>query len=66
MVNILQTTLTFFKNIFWIVIKILLRFVPNGPFGNKLVLVQVMAWCQPGHKPLPKPIITQSNVAYMC
>ena len=66
MANILQTTLTFFKNILLIVIKILLKFVPNGSFGNKLVLVQVMAWCKPGHKPLPKPIITQSNVAYMC
>ena len=41
------------------------KFVPEGPIDNKSALVQVMAWCQTGAKPLPKPIMTQFNDAYM-
>ena len=29
-----------------------LKLVPNGPVDNIPALVQVMAWCQPGDKPL--------------
>ena len=36
-----------------ILIRISLKFVPNGPIDNKSSLFQVMAWCQPGDKPSP-------------
>ena len=31
----------------WILIKISLKFVPNGPSSNIPALVQIMAWCRP-------------------
>ena len=39
----------------WIPIKISLKFVPQGPINNIPVLVQIMAWCQPGDKQLSGP-----------
>ena len=30
-----------------------------GPIDDKLALVSVMVWHQPGGKPLPKPMMTQ-------
>ena len=46
-------------------IKISLKFFLKGPIGNKSELVQVMAWCQTGDKPLPEPMLTQFTDAYM-
>ena len=51
-----------FKHIFlneniWILIKISLKFVPNGPINNIPALVQIMAWRQPGAKPLSEPMM---------
>ena len=46
-------------------IKISLKFVPKSPIDNKPALVQVMAWCRSGDKPLPEPMITQFTDAYM-
>ena len=60
-----------FKCIFWnenhrIPIWISLKFVPSrSPIGNKPALVQVMAWCRTGDKPLPEPMLTQFTNAYM-
>ena len=34
-------------------------FVLKGSIDNKLVLIQIMAWCQPGDKPLPGPVMSQ-------
>ena len=53
---------TFFKCIFlnenvWISIKISLKFVPKGPINNVPTLVQIMAWCRPGDKPLSEPMM---------
>ena len=45
-------------------IQISLKFVPNGPIDNKSALVRVMAWHQPGHKPLEAMMI-QFTDAYM-
>ena len=42
-----------------ILIQISLKFVPRSPVGNKPALVQVMAWRQPGDKPLPGPLLIQ-------
>ena len=39
---------------FWIFIKILLKFVSKGPTHKRSALVQVRVWCQTGDKPLPK------------
>ena len=42
----------FFNENVWISINISLKFVPRGPINNIPTLVQVMAWCRPGDKPL--------------
>ena len=47
-----------FPEMFCISIKISLNFVPRGPIENKSTLVQVMAWCQTGTKPLPELMLT--------
>ena len=51
-----------FKRIFlnenvWISIKISLMYVPKGPMNNNPALVQIMAWCRPGDKPLSEPMV---------
>ena len=43
----------------WIPIKISLKFVPKGPINNITALVQIMAWRQPGDKPLSEPIMVR-------
>ena len=37
-------------------IKISLKFVSQGPINNIPALVEIMAWCQTGDKPLPEPM----------
>ena len=59
-----------FKRIFLnendiILIQISLKFVPRSPIDNKPSLVQVMAWCQIGDKPLSEPMMAQFTDAYM-
>ena len=49
----------------WIQIKISLKFVPKGPINNIPALVQIMAWCRIGDKPLSEPMMAQFNDAYM-
>ena len=41
----------------WVLIKSSLKFVSSGPINNIPALVQLMAWCRPGDKPLAKPIM---------
>ena len=41
----------------WISIKIALKFVPRGSVNNIPALVQIMAWHQPGDKPLSEPMM---------
>ena len=41
----------------WISIKIALKFVPSGQVNNIPALVQIMAWPQPGDKPLSEPMM---------
>ena len=48
-----------------ILIQISLKFVPRGPINNKPALVQVMAWCRTGAKPLSEPMKTQFTDAYI-
>ena len=40
--------------------------VPKGPFDKKTVLVQVMAWCLTGDKPLHEPMLTQNYNVIWC
>ena len=47
----------FFNENVWISINISLKFVPRGPINNIPTLVPVMAWRQPGNKPLSEPMI---------
>ena len=59
-----------FKRIFLhenvsISIQISPKFVPRGSNDNKSALVQVMAWCGTGDKPLPEQMLTQFTDAYM-
>ena len=59
-----------FKRIFLnenvrISIKISLKFVPNGPIDNNLALVQIMAWCRSGDKPLSEPMMV-SLLTHIC
>ena len=47
----------FFNENVWIPFEISLKFVPKGQINNIPSLVQIMAWCRPGSKPLFEPII---------
>ena len=40
--------------------EISLKFIPKGPINNTPALVQIMAWCQPGDKPLFEPMMVIS------
>ena len=69
MVATLQTTLskkTFLNENVRVSIQFSLKVVPKGPIDIKSALVQVMAWRRTGDKPLPEPMRTQFNDAYIC
>ena len=46
-------------------IQISLKYVLRSTNDNKAALVQVMAWCWAGDKPLPETLMTQFTDAYM-
>ena len=46
-------------------IQISLKFVPKSPIDNKPALVQVVAWCRTGDKPLPEAMMIQLTDANM-
>ena len=41
----------------WIFIQISLKLVSNGSLNNKSALVQIMAWCRSGNKPLSEQMM---------
>ena len=49
----------------WIPIKISMKFVPKDPINNIPALVQIMAWCRPGDKPLSEPMMV-SLLTHIC
>ena len=55
----------FMNEKFDIIIDISLKFVPKGSINNSPALVQKMAWCPLGDKPLPEPMPTQFTGASM-
>ena len=48
-----------------ILIKISLKFVPKDPINNIPALVQIMAWCWPGNKPLSEWMMV-SLLTHIC
>ena len=51
----------------WILIKILLNFVPKGQINSIPALSQIMAWRRQGDKPLFEPMmVSLLTDAYMC
>ena len=46
-------------------IKISLKFVPKGPINYNPALVQIMAWCRSGDKPLSEPMMV-SLLTHIC
>ena len=55
----------FFNENVWILIKISLKFVPKGPVNNIPALMQILARCWPGDKPLTEPMIVFLTDTYM-
>ena len=49
----------------WILIRISLKFVHKFPIDNTPALIQIMAWCLTGNKPLSEPMMTYFTDAYM-
>ena len=49
----------------WILLRISLNFVPRVRINNIPSLVQIMAWCRPGDKPLSEPMMV-SLLMHMC
>ena len=45
--------------------EILLKFVPESPIKNIPALVQMMAWCRSGDKPLSEPMMV-SLLTHAC
>ena len=61
MAALLQMTIfkyLFLKENSYIMIPISLLFVREGPIHNKSALIQVMACCLVGNKPLPEPLMS--------
>ena len=46
-------------------IKFSLKFVPKGPINSIPALVQIMAWCRPGGKPLSEPMM-ENLLTHIC
>ena len=55
----------FLKENVIILIRISLKFVPNGPINSIPALVQIMAWHRPGDKPLSEPVLI-SLLTHVC
>ena len=49
----------FMNENYCILIRVSLKFVPEGPIENTSALVQEMAWHKTGDKPLPEAILAQ-------
>ena len=54
----------FVNGSFCILSKVLLKFVAKGPIDNNPILVQMLAWCRFGDKPLSEPMLIRYTDAY--
>ena len=50
---------------FYILMELSLKFVHKGPIDNNPALIQMMAWCRMGDKPLFVPMLARFTDAYM-
>ena len=55
----------FMNEMFCILIKISLKFIPKGQIDNNQALVEIMAWRRKGNKPLSEPMLIRLTDAYM-
>ena len=55
----------FFNENIWLPTKISLNYVSYGLSDNMAALVQILAWCQPGDKPLSEPMMGKFGDSYM-
>ena len=55
----------FMNEKFCILIKIALKFVPQGPIDNNPALVKIMTLHRIGNKPWSEPMLNQFTDAYM-
>ena len=55
----------FLKEVIWISINILLKFVPEVWINNMPALVQIMAWCWSGNKSISEPMMV-GLLMHMC
>ena len=62
--TIFSDAFSWMKSIY-ILIKISLKFVPNGPIDNNPALVYIIAWHRISDKPLSKPMLNRFTNAYM-
>ena len=53
----------FFNENFWISFVIIQKFIPNSQVDNRAALVQVLACCQTGNKPLPEPMLLRISLS---
>ena len=58
-------TCIFFNENVWILLKISLKFIPKVRIHNIPALVQIIAWCRPGDKPLSEPMMV-SLLTHIC
>ena len=49
----------------WMLIQVLLNFIPKGPINNIPALSQIMAWRPIGDKPLYETMLTRFTDAFM-
>ena len=56
---------TFLNKNEWIFIKISLKFVAKGQINYIPALIQIMAWCPPGDKPLSEQMLA-SSATHIC
>ena len=55
----------FLNEKFCILIKISLKFVPEGPIDSNQALDKTMAWHRIGNKPLSEPMLSSFTDTYM-
>ena len=50
----------------WLLNTIRWKFVSQGPIDSNIALIQIMAWCWTGDKPLSEPMMAKVGDAFMC
>ena len=64
--NIFECTSFYFYENYSAWITISPKFIIKSQIDNRPTLVQAMAWCETGNKPLPDPMVIEFPDIYMC